>query len=48
MPDLTLRDLTVRTREGRVILRAKRLDVATGEALGWSAPWKVVLPEVGF
>ena len=38
MPDLAVRDLTVRTREGRVILRAERLDVAAGEALGIRGP----------
>ena len=38
MPDLAVRDLTVRTRDGRVILRADRLDVAAGEALGIRGP----------
>jgi ABC-type lipoprotein export system ATPase subunit len=38
MPDLAVRDLTVRAPDGRVILRAERLDVAAGGTLGIRGP----------
>ena len=38
MPALVVRELAVRTRNGRVILRVNHLDVAAGEALGICGP----------